>query len=220
MIITIDGPAGAGKSTVTRLLAQRTGFQCLDTGAMYRAVTWAAMQRQIDFEDPQRLAKLVRQIKLRIDANQIFVDNHDVTHEIRCPEVTRRIQSVADNVEVRSQLVALQRQIAATGNYVCEGRDQGTVAFPNADCKIFLTASATQRALRRQNQLLQQGQTIDLQTILEEQQTRDHQDSHRPVGRLVKADDAIEVDTDHKSIDDVVTELLQIVAAKIKLSSE
>ena len=214
MIITIDGPAGAGKSTVTRLLAERTGFQFLDTGAMYRAVTWAAMQRQVNFDDPNRLAELIRQITLRVDANRIFVDDHDVTDEIRCPEVTRRIQAVADNIEVRSHLVSLQRQIASSGNYVCEGRDQGTVAFPNADCKIFLTASAMERALRRQEQLLKQGQTIDLQTILQDQQTRDQQDALRPVGRLIKADDAIEVDTDHKSIEEVVDELQKIVAAK------
>ncbi len=216
MIVTIDGPAGAGKSTVTRLLAEALGFECLDTGAMYRVVTWAAMKENIDLSDQAALAHLARMLSVRLEADQVFVDQQDVTREIRDPSVTRHVGMIADAIEVREHLVNMQRKIAHTGNYVCEGRDQGTVAFPDAFCKIFLTASETDRALRRVRQLEQSGIAVDLNQVLVEQRSRDEQDSTRPVGRLQCADDAIVVNTDGKTIEQVVEELLTIVQAKLK----
>jgi cytidylate kinase len=217
MIVTIDGPAGAGKSTVTRLLAEQLGFQFLDTGAMYRAVTWAAIDRGVNLQDEVELARLARSIDIKFQGENVFVDGRDVTREIRLPEVTRNIVHAADNVAVREHLVQLQRDIAASGDFVCEGRDQGTVAFPYADCKIYLTASTHHRALRRVAQLEQVGAYVDYDSIVLEQERRDHQDGSRKVGRLQKADDAIEFNTDNKSVEEVVSSLLAIVRSRIAI---
>lgn len=217
MIVTIDGPAGAGKSTVTRLLAEQLGFQFLDTGAMYRAVTWAAMNRGVDLRDEAALSQLARSVLISFDGDDVFVDGQKVTRDIRSPDVTRNIVFAADAVAVRRHLVELQRKIAETGNFVCEGRDQGTVAFPNAACKIYLTASSHHRALRRIAQLDQLGVPVNYDSIVHEQQRRDNEDLNRPVGRLQKADDAIEFDTDNKSIEEVVSALLAIVRERLQL---
>ncbi len=219
MIVTIDGPAGAGKSTVTRLLAEQLGFEFLDTGAMYRAVTWAAIARGIELTDAAALAALAQSIEVKFDGEQVFVDGQDVTNDIRHPNVTRHVVSIADAVAVREHLVDLQRQIANTGNFVCEGRDQGTVAFPNAFCKIYLTASSRYRAQRRVEQLESVGAFVDYDQIVRDQNLRDQQDLNRPVGRLQKASDAIEFNTDDKSIEEVVSELLAIVQSKLRLNS-
>jgi len=219
MIIAIDGPAGAGKSTVTRQLAERLGFMFLDTGAMYRAVTFVALENEIPLDDNEQLAKIAKTIELRFDGDTVFIDGQDKTKEIRTQEVTRKIKSVADAVEVREHLVALQRRIAATGDFVSEGRDQGTVAFPNAECKIFLTASTRFRAIRRALQLKEAGKDVTVEEVISDMNIRDYNDENRPVGRLMKADDAIEVNTDNKTIDDVVDELEQIVKERIASSS-
>ena len=219
MIVTIDGPAGAGKSTVTRLLAEQLGFEFLDTGAMYRAVTWAALARGIELTNAAALADLAQSMEVKFDGEQVFVDGRDVTSEIRHPNVTRHVVSIADAVAVRMHLVELQRQLANTGNFVCEGRDQGTVAFPDAFCKIYLTASSRYRAQRRVEQLESVGAFVDYDQIIREQNLRDQQDRDRPVGRLQKASDAIEFNTDDKSIEEVVSELLAIVRAKLKRNS-
>jgi len=216
MIVTIDGPAGAGKSTVTRLLAESLGFEYLDTGAMYRVVTWAAIQQNIDFSDQAALAKLACELTVKLESDQVFVNQQNVSREIRDPSVTRQVGRIADAIEVRKHLVELQRKIAGSGNFVCEGRDQGTVAFPDSFCKIFLTASESDRAMRRMRQLEQAGIDADFNEVLAEQRSRDEQDSTRPVGRLQCADDAIVVNTDGKTIEQVVDELLAIVNAKLK----
>ena len=215
MVIAIDGPAGAGKSTVTRLLAQRLNFSFLDTGAMYRAVTWVALENNIPLSDEQQLSEIARTIDLEFNDDLIFVDGIDVSDSIRRPEVTRKIKSIADAVEVRQHLVELQRKIASSGDFICEGRDQGTVAFPNADCKIFLTASTRFRAIRRARQLKKSGQDVSVEEVISEIVARDYNDENRTVGRLMKAEDAIEVNTDNKTIDDVVDELEQIVKERI-----
>ena len=219
MIIAIDGPAGAGKSTVTRKLAKRLGFMFLDTGAMYRAVTLVALENEIPLDDNERLADIAKTIELRFDGDTVFIDGQDKTKEIRTPEVTRKIKSVADAVEVREHLVSLQRRIAATGDFVCEGRDQGTVAFPNAECKIFLTASTRFRAIRRALQLKEAGKDVTVEEVISDMNIRDYNDENRPVGRLMKADDAIKVNTDNKTIEDVVDELEQIVKDSIANAS-
>lgn len=215
MIIAIDGPAGAGKSTVTRKLADRLGFSFLDTGAMYRAVTWAAMDRDVSFSDQDALLGLAVSIHVAFENDRVLVDGQDVSTLIRMPEVTRNVVHVADHVGVRQRLVELQRQIASTGNFVCEGRDQGTVAFPDAFCKIYLNASPQYRAIRRVEQMEAAGKYVDYDQVIADQNRRDEQDLNRQVGRLMRAEDAIEVNTDNQSIADVVNELERIARAKI-----
>jgi CMP/dCMP kinase len=217
MIVTIDGPAGAGKSTVTRLLAEQLGFQFLDTGAMYRAVTWAAIDRGVDLRDEGALLELAQNLEISFDGELVVVDGRNVTRDIRTQEITRNIVFAADNVGVRNHLVSLQRQIAETGNFVCEGRDQGTVAFPDAGCKIYLTASSHDRALRRIAQMEQLGAAVNYDSIVQEQERRDQEDLSRPVGRLRKAKDAIEFNTDGKSIEEVVSSLLAIIRDRLGL---
>jgi len=215
MIVTIDGPAGAGKSTVTRMLAQELGFQCLDTGAMYRAVTWQAIQSDVDLADEPALEQIAANLVLRFDGERVLIGDRDVSEDIRTPEVTRRVSKIADAVSVRAELVELQRRIANSGDFVCEGRDQGTVAFPDAFCKIFLTASANSRAERRSEQLQAAGHYVDFDQIVREQKTRDQQDRNREFGRLQKADDAIEVNTDHYTIEEVVAKLVRLVRERL-----
>jgi len=215
MIIAIDGPAGAGKSTVTRQLAERLGFQFLDTGAMYRAVTYVAMRDNVGLDDEDALARIAQNIDLRFEGGNVFVDGEDVSLAIRKREVTRKIKTIADAVEVRRHLVALQQKIAATGDFISEGRDQGTVAFPDATCKIYLTASTRFRAIRRALQLEEQGIIAEVEEVIAEINARDYNDENRKVGRLLKADDAIEVNTDNKTVNDVVDELEQIAKEKI-----
>ena len=219
MIVAIDGPAGAGKSTVTRKLAERLGFMFLDTGAMYRAVTLVALENEIPLDDDQQLADVAKTIELRFEGDTVFIAGQDRSEEIRSPEVTRKIKSVADAVEVRQHLVALQRRFASVGDFVCEGRDQGTVAFPEAECKIYLTASTRFRAIRRALQLKESGKNVTVEEVISDMNIRDYNDENRPVGRLMKADDAIEVNTDNKTIENVVDELEQIVKDRIASSS-
>ena len=218
MIIAIDGPAGAGKSTVTRKLAERLGFSFLDTGAMYRAVTWAAIDRQVELADPAALFELASQLDITLDGEHVFVEGRDVSAEIRDPQVTRNIFHVADHPRIRDILVQLQRKIAATGNFVCEGRDQGTVAFPDAFCKIYLNASPRFRATRRVAQMEAAGQYVDFDEVMASQQLRDQRDLNREVGRLMRADDAVEVNTDHQTIGEVVDTLEQIARERIVAS--
>ena len=220
MILTIDGPAGAGKSSVTRKLAERLGFQFLDTGAMYRAVTWAAMEAATDLNDEPSLIRLMESLDLQLSDDAVIVNGRDVTDKIRQREVTLKVSAIADSIPIRQHLVELQRRIAATGDYVCEGRDQGTVVFPDAVCKIYLTASPEQRAQRRMDQLIAAGQFVDYDQILREQAIRDRQDESRPFGALARAEDAVEVNTDHKSMDEVVGELEQIAREQFAAKQE
>ncbi|MBN2474764.1 MAG: (d)CMP kinase [Pirellulales bacterium] len=211
MIITIDGPAGAGKSTVARALARRLGFQFLDTGAMYRAVALLGMRQRVDWERPEPLAELARHLAIRFVGDRVFLQDEDVTDAVRSTEVTAVTRHTADNPQVRRHLVALQRALAGSQDIVTEGRDQGTVAFPDAECKIFLTASAEQRARRRLRDLQAQGESATLEEVLAAQQKRDREDAGRPVGALVRAADAVEVSTDGMQADEVVDHLESIV---------
>ena len=215
MILTIDGPAGAGKSSVARQLAERLGFQFLDTGAMYRAVTWAAIDRGVDLRNDDALARLTAQLRIELPEDRVLVDDLDVSEVIRQQHVTMKVAVIADSRAVRSLMVDAQREIAATGDYVCEGRDQGTVAFPNAFCKIFLTASPAQRARRRMVQLQAAGHEAEFEQVMQDQMLRDRQDEARPVGGLAKASDAVEVNTDDKTQKEVVDELEQIARSRM-----
>jgi cytidylate kinase/pantoate ligase/cytidylate kinase len=211
MIVTIDGPAGAGKSSVARALARRLGFRFLDTGAMYRTVALAGLRRGVDWEQPDWLARVAREVELQVRAERILLDGEDVTEAIRTSEVTAVTRYAADNPQVREQLGLLQRRFARGADVVTEGRDQGTVVFPDAECKVFLTASPEERARRRLRDLELQGESPTFEEVLAAQQRRDLEDAGRPVGALVKAADAVEVGTDGMSFDEVVSRLAEIV---------
>ncbi len=214
MIITIDGPAGAGKSSAARALAVRLGFRFLDTGAMYRAVTFAAIQAGIRLTDAAAFESLARDIDLEVTDDQVLLDGHEVTDVIRTFDITCATRYAADHPGVRARLVELQRQAVESQDMVTEGRDQGTVVFPTAEVKVFLTASEQVRAKRRHQDLLARGENLSIEEVLEKQQARDYRDTHRKVGRLVPAADAIELLTDGMSPGEVVDRLQEIVQAQ------
>ncbi|BAZ43304.1 pantoate--beta-alanine ligase [Chondrocystis sp. NIES-4102] len=214
-IVAIDGPAGAGKSTVTRLLAQKLGLLYLDTGAMYRAVTWLVMESGIEIKDKPAIASLIEDLDLTLsspkDANLptiVKINNQDVTEAIRTPQVTAKVSAIAAIDAVRTKLVEMQQKLGEKGGLIAEGRDIGTNVFPDAQLKIFLTASAGERAKRRLQDLQNQGiQDIDLQQLTQDIQQRDAQDRGRAIAPLKKADDAIEIITDHLTIDQVIDKI-------------
>jgi CMP/dCMP kinase len=213
MIVTLDGPAGAGKSTVARALAERLGFRFLDTGAMYRAIALAGSRRGIDWSDPAALVELARLVKIELRHDRVFVDGEDVSREIRTSEVTAITHYAANNPGVRAILVEQQRRIAGDDDLVTEGRDQGTVVFPQAECKIYLTASPHERALRRHRELAARGEDVPFDQLLAQQNERDRSDASRPVGPLARPDDAVEVPTDGLSQEQVIDRLEAIVRA-------
>ncbi len=211
IVVAIDGPAGAGKSTAARMLAGRLRFDFLDTGAMYRCATLAALRAGLDLNDQPAVAKLVGQITIRLADNVVWLNDHDVTLAIRDPSVSSQIGPIADNREVRRLLSQRQRDWVREKRIVTEGRDQGTDVFPDAQCKIFLTASSEERARRRVEELAVKGIQADYQTILDQQNQRDREDSQRQFGGLRRAPDAIEVLTDGLSLQQVVDRLEAIV---------
>ncbi len=215
MIVTIDGPAGAGKSTVARALARRLGYDYLDTGAMYRAVALAGLQAGVDWHRPEQLAELATTLDLRFTAARILLQGADVTDLVRSEAVTSVTRYAANHPQVRAHLVLLQRALAAGRDIVTEGRDQGTVVFPHAQCKIFLTATPKERARRRQRDLHERGQSIAIEEILAAQQRRDHEDATREVGPLLRAEDAVEVLTDGLTQEQVVDRLEELVRSRI-----
>lgn len=216
MIVTIDGPAGAGKSTIARALAQRLGFQFLDTGAMYRAVAWAALERGHDWQQADRLVELAGRLRLEVSETRVAVDDQDVTTAIRTPQVTAVTHYAANNPGVRAILVELQREMAGQHDLVTEGRDQGTVVFPHAQCKIFLTASPEERARRRAQELVARGQQATVAEVLAAQNARDASDASRAVGPMVAARDAVEVCTDGLSPDQVLDRLEALVRDRMR----
>jgi cytidylate kinase len=215
MIVTIDGPAGAGKSSAARALAQRLGFSFLDTGAMYRAVALAAIRRKLDWNDAAALPALARTLKIHWTGESVLLDGEDVTHTVRSSEVTTVTHYAANNPQVRAHLVELQRAVAREGNWVTEGRDQGTVVFPHAECKFFLTASPLERARRRWNDLQAHGERLSLEEVLATQAQRDQSDELRAVGPLRRAQDAIEINTDNQDPDEVVSRMEAIVRSRV-----
>lgn len=207
-VIAIDGPAGAGKSTIARALAARLGLEYLDTGAMYRAVTFAAMQREISLDDAAAIGQLARTAVLDVSERGVIVDGHDATAAIRTPAVTSAVSKVAANSEVRAEMRARQQRWAAEhGGGVIEGRDIGSVVFPDAELKLYLTASPRIRAQRR---VAQAGGDVD--EIEAAIAARDHYDSNRADSPLTFADGSIVVDTTGSSIDEVLTHIAQLMS--------
>ncbi len=211
MIITIDGPAGVGKSTAAQSLADALGFACLNTGAMYRCVALATLEHRIPLTDHDHIVALAQSLAFEQQGKLIFLNGVDVTERIRERDVATAVGSVADIVALRKVLIQWQRAFAKGRDIVTEGRDQGTEVFDNAECKIFLTASAEVRARRRTDELIAKGLSADYSQILADQIKRDFEDAHRPVGALRQATDSKVVESDHLSREDVVKKLLEIV---------
>ena len=211
MIVTIDGPAGAGKSTVARALARRLGFDFLDTGAMYRAVTLAALRAGCDLDDEAALARLVAGVTLAMPPGRVVLGGEDVTDRIRTPEVTAGTGKVASSPAVRRRLNELQRAVAAGRNFVCEGRDQGTIVFPDAACKFFLVADPAERARRRHREMLARGVVVSWEDVLAAQQARDARDAARDIAPMVPAADALLLDSTGMTLEQVVDRMEQEV---------
>jgi cytidylate kinase len=208
MIVTIDGPAGSGKSTAARGLAARLGFEFLDTGAMYRAVALALRRAGIDFADEVRVTPALAALRLEMPPEGgVLIDGEDVAGLIRTPEMASASSKVAAFGHVRRVLVELQRNLARGRDIVCEGRDQGTVVFPDACCKIFLTASSASRAARRLGDLQRRGIQVTLDEVLAEQEERDRRDSERDVAPLRPAADAVVIDTSGLTVGQVLDRL-------------
>ena len=215
-IITIDGPAGSGKSTISKLVAKELGLSFLDTGAMYRALTLIAMNEGLDLEDSAKIKELFDKTELKFipkdDTTLVEINGVDCSDLIRSPRVTANVRFIAAAPMLRASLVELQRQFAKEqGSIVTEGRDQGTVVFPDAQVKIYLNADVNQRAIRRFKELQAKGEKCDLQEIKNAIVARDFSDENREVGSLKKAVDAIEIDTSDLSIEEVVSVILKIV---------
>jgi cytidylate kinase len=216
MIITLDGPAGAGKSSAARALAARLGWCYIDTGAMYRALTLTALDRGIPLADATGLARLAGEIRIVFRDGRVLVDGRDVSAEIRTERITAATRPVADAPPVRDVMKQVQRRMAEGIDVVTEGRDQGSVVFPHAELKVFLTASPLERARRRHEEELGRGQPATLEAVLEAQTRRDDADRNRPVGAMKPAADAVLLETDGLSQEDVVDRLVRLIDERRK----
>ena len=213
MIIAIDGPAGSGKSTIAKLVAKRLNYRYIDTGAMYRAVAWTAQKKGLSLTDETAMAELARSLKIEFvpgaDGQSVLVDGENATAHLKNETVGKGAATVAAQKSVREVLVARQRQIGETGNVVMDGRDIGTVVFPQANKKFFFVADAEERGRRRYEELKSKNPDLDLKIIIEEIRQRDHEDCNRKISPLVRAEDALEVDTTRLSIEEVTDHVLK-----------
>ncbi|WP_455103859.1 (d)CMP kinase [Peptostreptococcus sp.] len=211
LVIAIDGPAGAGKSTISKLIAKNLGINYIDTGAMYRAITYKCIKEDIDVNDIQRVVDLCSRTDVDFVDNNIYLDGQRLDEEIRTLQVSSRVSDVAKIPQVREFLLEKQREIGKRSDVILDGRDVGTHIFPDTKYKFFLNASAQERGRRRYQELIDKGQSVVLEEIIEDIKKRDHIDSTREAAPLVKADDAIEVDSTSMTIDQVVTYISDMV---------
>lgn len=224
-MVAIDGPAGAGKSTIARGVAARTGYTYIDTGAMYRAVAWRALQAGLRVgEDDAAIGALAGGLRFEfrpVDGRaHLFVDGEDLEGAIRTPEVGNLSSPVSTIPAVREHLVAAQREMARMRPVVMEGRDIGTVVFPDALLKVFLTASAEERARRRFEELRARGEDVSFEQVLADQRARDERDSSRAIAPLRRAEDAVEVNTDGLGIEEVIDQVMELLAARLEERDE
>lgn len=209
-VIAVDGPAGAGKSTVSKIVAAKLGFTYIDTGAMYRAVGLKLLKSGKPLTE-KNLIEIVDDIEIKLDESaKVFLDGVDVTKEIRTPEVSKLASDVSKYGFVRKKLTELQRKMATAGSVIMDGRDIGTQVLPNADLKIFLTATLNERARRRFEELKTKGQAVNFDAVENEIAARDKQDSEREIAPLAKADDAILIDSTNLTVDEVVEKILDL----------
>ncbi len=214
IIVAIDGPAASGKSTAAKRLAKALGFLYLDTGAMYRAITYTVLKKNI-FDNLEKIFELVKNLELKLKfedgVTRVFVDGEEVTNQIRTPEVSGKVSEISRIPEVRAEMVKLQRKLAEQGDLVAEGRDITTVVFPEADVKIFMTASLDERARRRFKEHQERGEQVTYEEVKENLVKRDKIDSSREVSPLRKAEDAVELDTTNLSVDEELQRMIELV---------
>ena len=219
LIIAIDGPAGVGKSTISKLIAQKLGFLYIDTGAIYRAITWKVLKNKINLDDEKLISDLVSKTHLVIkrinnkigDYYKIFIDGENVTSKIRNPKIDQNVSQIAKLPKIRKQLISLQRELAQEGNIVMEGRDIASKILPNADIKLYFTASEEERIKRRYKEIKKKGYKIDYKEVKEQVKQRDLIDSRRKCAPLIKTKDAILIDSTKKSIEEVKDDILEII---------
>jgi cytidylate kinase len=220
LTIAIDGPSGAGKSTVARLLAKRLGYVYIDTGAMYRSVAFRVKEKSISLKDESALNQLASSLHIAFvtegEQTHVFCDGEDITSAIRTPEISRLASSISKQKGVRKALVQMQREMGKEGGVILEGRDIGTVVFPGADAKFYLDAESDERVRRRYDEMVEKGVKVDFKETEEELVQRDHNDMHRIHSPLKKADDALCIDSTHRSVEEVVEEMVRMVKAKVK----
>ena len=216
MVIAIDGPAGSGKGTVTELLAKELNFTKIDTGAMYRAITWEVIQKKVSLEDIEKIKEILCDSKIEFQKESVFLNQREITNEIRTKEVSNLVSQVSHIPEVRNAMVELQRKMGKNANVIMEGRDIGTNVFPNAEVKIYLDASPEERARRRYEQNLEKGISTTYEEVLENVKFRDHNDKTSNVGPLRIAEDAVIVDSTDLTIEEVVETIKKIVEKKEK----
>lgn len=218
MIVAIDGPAGSGKGTVTKIIAQKMGLINLDTGATYRCVALEALNHNLKVEDEDKIVELLDNINIEFKKNdeieRVFLNGEDVTSKIRTKEVTQIVSQVSSIIPVRLHMVEVQRRMAKGKNVIMEGRDIGTYVFPNAEVKIYLDADVEERAKRRYKENQEKGIEMTYEEVIENIRKRDENDKNKPVGALKVADDAVIVDTTSKTIEEVVAEIEEIIKSR------